>query len=302
MKKLADMYTKGSDAYKNKNVVPYKYEIDDAEFVECFVNNGFVIARAVINAALIDEIADFVVSGYERHRGRFLKDHPRAVPPVLGIGKHLGSQFARTSLFENLIHSPRLLLALGKFLGPDIALVNFTTPVINDPLDNNPTTLKALHQEMWTGASLGQIYVWIPLANIEEDNTLCVVPGSHLHGLLPNRNRRVLPPEGYTLEEGTPLGGFEKGDAVFFHALLLHGTVGRGEKIRYALSYSFMNSYAPMSYQMRAVGYRGICKGPLTRIQVMLGNDYLTPLRTYGGKVSNDQTYIPPPDDSDIGK
>ena len=116
---------------------------------------------------------------------------------------------------------------------------------------------------------------------------MVMIPGSHFHGMLPNRNRRLMVEEGIDYGEVIPLTGFDPGDMVLFHSLLLHGTAGIGKKLRVAISYYFKNTFAETSTKYHSVGQTPLREGALNRISNVLGNDQHTPLRTYGGRVSN---------------
>ena len=164
---------------------------------------------------------------------------------------------------------------------------------INDPVDSSAVTNKFLHQEAWTGANIDDLHVWIPLHETVKESTISVVPQSHYFGLLPNQNRQVVCPSGFKLPESLPLAPLHPGDVVLFHSLLLHETAGRGNEIRYSMSFNFKNTFAPTSRQQSKWSLMPIRLGPLTQIHIGLGNDYLTPLRTYGGNVSNDQNFDP---------
>jgi ectoine hydroxylase-related dioxygenase (phytanoyl-CoA dioxygenase family) len=134
--------------------------------------------------------------------------------------------------------------------------------------------------------------VWIPFHNIENQRTISVVPESHYYGLLPNRNRKILPLPDFSMPDPLPIVDIEPGDALFFHPMLVHKTAARGSQIRYAMHFTMRNSNAPLTKQQQAFGYIGIRQGAMTKIRHILGNDYFTPLRVYGGNASNFDRYI----------
>jgi hypothetical protein len=265
----------------------------DPNFVNCFVEKGFVIAEKVFDQNLIEEIYNFVSKQYLETRAKFASKFPKKVFPSLGMAKYILSQLQSGVLFEGLIKSNLLLDGLEKLLGPDLALIGGSNLWINDPYDGAIVTNKSLHQEIWGGTDADGVTVWVPFHQTEISNTMSVIPGSHYFGFLPNRNRKIVIPEGFNLPDGLPLAPLKPGCAVFFHSLLLHETAGRGKDIRYASSHFVKNTLAPFTRQQQTFGYIPLRNGPFSKIRSVLGNDFLSPLRTYGGKLSNNEIFHP---------
>jgi len=269
----------------------FAHEVGDPKFIECFVENGFVIAKSVFPPTLIKNIYQFISSRYEKYKSDYLKQHPKNQVPVLGISRKIVEEWQKDPLHKDMIESKVFLDGMERILGPDLAMVNWTNLWINDPQDPSDVTAKAIHQEAWSGWSLDDITTWVPFHKPLREDTMSVIPGSHYFGLMPNRNRKVLCPEGFEMPEAVPLTDLEEGDAVYFHSLLLHATSGRSDRIRYASSFVIRNSFAPLSRVNYTRGFTGVRQGPLSKINMVLGNDYLTPLRTYGGAISNYDYY-----------
>jgi ectoine hydroxylase-related dioxygenase (phytanoyl-CoA dioxygenase family) len=234
---------------------------------------------------------EFISSRYSDLKNEAVNHHPNQATPVVGICRKIMDELEASEFASQLYHSENLLNCLENFLGPDLAKINANGLFVNDPSDDSPVTNKSFHQEIWTGASPDDMTVWIPFHTPEEANTLAIVPGSHFYGILPNRNRQILPLENFSLPEPLPIVHVEPGDAVLFHSMLVHKTMGRGSKVRYAMHFVMKNTHAPLSEQQRAFGFIGVRQGPMTKIRHVLGNDYFTPLRTYGGKISNREDY-----------
>lgn len=267
---------------------------DDAgcdSFLDYFVQNGFVVARGLLEPALITAIETLIRGGYQTLKDAFHEQQgAEAVPPVLGMSKVLLKQLKSSPHYDTMMQHAPFLDTVARFIGPDIMVYNNCDLFINDPSDTNPATLKTLHQETWTGLAVHEIVTWIPLHPPRADNTITVVPGSHLYGMMPNRNRCLLPIEGFTPEPVVPVWQLQRGDVLFFHPLLLHGTSGRSEP-RFSLGFAFKDAYKEATSVNTPWGYTGLRQGPMTRVRTILGNDLLTPLRTYGGKTSNAQQY-----------
>jgi hypothetical protein len=272
------------------NPEKYKGMAADPHLIESFVEFGLVIVKNVFPPDLITKVYEFVSSRYCEYKKEFIEAHPDAQVPYVGITKKLIKELERDSLYSDFTRAPALLEALEKFIGPDVSKICATGFFPVDPDDNSSPILKAMHQEMWTGCGLDDIVSWSPLHDTRPENTLSVIPRSHLFGMLPNRNRTLIQVEDFEMPEALPLE-MQKGDIVFFHSLLLHGTSGKGTRTRYALQVNYRNTYAPMTTQQMGYGFVNLKQGPMTRIRQVLGNDYLTPLRTYGGKPSNKEEY-----------
>lgn len=275
-----------SDAY-------FDTPIGDA-FLDYFTANGFAVARGLLDPAMVTAIEALIRDGYTSLKAEWAaKNHPETVPPVLGMSKVLLKRLKASDTYDHMMAHAPFLDAIERFIGPDIMVYNNCDLFINDPVDTNPATLKTLHQETWTGLAVHEIVTWIPLHPPAADNTICVVPKSHLFGMLPNRNRNLLPIDGFVPEPVVPVWQMQRGDVLFFHPLLLHGTSGRGA-LRFSLGFAFKNAFFEATSINTPWGYTGLRQGPMTRVRTVLGNDLLTPLRTYGGKSSNAQNYEPP--------
>lgn len=272
------------------NQEKYRWTAADPEYIECFVKFGFVIVKGVFPPDLITQLYDLASYRYVEYKKKFIEAHPGDKIPFVGITRKVIEDLERDSLFFELTNTSALLEALEKMLGPDISRTYATGFFPVDPEDTSSPIVKALHQEIWTGIWPDDIISWTPLHDTRLEDTLLVVPGSHIFGLLPSRNRKPLPIEGFDMPEALPLV-MQKGDIVFFHSLLLHGGAGRGTQMRYAIQNNYRNTFTPMTTQQKACGFISLKQGPMTRIKQVLGNDYLTPLRTYGGKVSNYEEY-----------
>ena len=271
----------------------YKFHVASPGYVDCFVKNGFVVAKEVFDPGLIAEIYNFISTKYLGYKGRLASKFPGRELPVLGMGKHIMSELKSEGLFEKLISSPQLLDALEKLLGPDLAMPNTPCLWINDKDDPSIVTNKSLHQEAWTGLGADDITVWIPYHETKADTTMSVVPGSHYYGFFPNQNRKILYPDGFEMPDSLSLAPLKPGCAVLFHSLLLHETSGRGEDIRYATSFPVKNTLSPATRQQQTFGCIPLKNGPMSEIRTVLGNDFLSPLRTFGGQISNDQNFHP---------
>lgn len=264
----------------------FRYESNDPGLIECFVENGFVIIKSAVPTETIDKLHNFVSKRYCDEKKTLLNQRPSNNPPVLGISRKIVEEVQSKSLYPELTQANRLLDSCEKIIGPDLSLVNWLNIWINDPEDTSIVTNKSLHQEAWSGQSVEELTVWIPLHEPDNDNSMSVIPKSHYFGLMPNRNRNLMAPSDFKIPEELILT-LKKGEAVLFHSLLLHKTTGRGKNMRFACSFAVRNTLAQLGVSTTYQGFSPVRRSAFTRIRKILGNDYLTPLRTYGGKPSN---------------
>jgi hypothetical protein len=265
---------------------PFRYEPDDSGLIDCFVDNGFVIIKSAVPTETVDKLHSFVSKRYCEEKKTFLNRGPENNPPVLGISRKIVEAVQSTSLYPELTQANRLLDSCEQIIGPDLSLVKWLNLWINDPEDPSIVTNKSLHQEAWSGQSVDELTVWVPLHEPDNDNSMSVIPQSHYFGLMPNRNRNLVIPSDFEVPKELILT-LEKGEAVLFHALLLHKTTGRGKNMRFACSFTIRNTLAQLGVSTSYQGFFPVRRSAFTRIRKTLGNDYLTPLRTYGGKSSN---------------
>ena len=268
---------------------PYLFEWNDPKLIDCFVENGFVIAKSILDKKILKRTSDACLLEYHKYKKKYWNKLPSKYQNTLTIGNFLFEDKS-SIVYSNLLKIPKeklLLDTLERLLGPNISMMNGFAVLFNDPDDNSNLTVRTLHQEMWSGSGVNTILTWIPITKVVPENTITVIPKSHLHGFIPNRNRNVLPTEGIDLGQSIALTGFELGDVLFFHSLLLHGTTGTSKFIRLALSYEFKETFEKPTYKEQERGHASLRNGPLTRIRKILGNDLYSQFRVYGGETSN---------------
>ena len=131
--------------------------------------------------------------------------------------------------------------------------------------------------------SINTLLANVYFTDVDDFNGLTVFPGSHLQGIMPVRNRA--PDPLYNVQfDPLNLNNIEKGDFILWHPLLLHSTTGNSNKnMRISMSMHFTSTETEFTTQEKTRGYRTISVSPLKQISRIIGNDYLTPFRTYGG-------------------
>ena len=253
----------------------------DQSAVRHFVREGYVIYRGAHDMKLIAECCKSFLDYYQSlTRGKVKAD-------VNGVAVQIMEEFQRFGTYDQLVSQPPILHIMRQYLGPDICLLGYDALWINVPKDVDPVLLKCDHTDAWTGTSVNTIFAKTFFTDVDKYNGMSVCPGSHLQGMLPVRNRRM---DADAKFKSVNLSNIKAGDLLIWHPLLVHATVGHSDKnIRISMTSRYTSTETPFSSQERALGYRTLSVGPMNQILRLVGNDYLTPLRTFGGSVAIDR-------------
>ena len=264
-----------------------KFAFDDTDALRQFVQEGYVIYRDVFDPGVITALREFALSklGYFQElvqRGELETD-------INGWAVAIMKAMEKLPEYEALIHSPKLIDMAQRYVGPDIAFLGHDALFINVPLDKDPVTLKGHHTDAWTGTGINSIFAKVFLTDVDQYNGLSLCPGSHLQGMMPSKNRVLDLPDDVVFEVKN-LDMCKAGDLAIWHALMIHSTTGHSDKnVRVSMTTRFKSTESPMTSQERALGYRAVRVGPLNQVMRLVGNDYATPFRTYGGYVGVDR-------------
>jgi hypothetical protein len=253
------------------------YAAHDEYALKDFVRDGYVVYRDIFSVHDVMACKKFVVDNYSRLRD----PHEQAVKIM--------DELSQKPCFKAIAEGAAARNIMRRFIGPDIAIFNYDALWINVPKDKNPVLLKGQHTDAWTGTSVNTIFAKVFLTDVDKHNGIAVSPGSHLQGMLPVRNRAI-DPVSRARFKSVNLDSIRAGDWLVWHPLLVHATVGHSAKnTRISITSRYTSTETPFSSQERALGYRTLSVGPMNQILRLVGNDYLTPLRTYGGTVAIDK-------------
>lgn len=248
----------------------------DEYAVKEFVREGYVVYRDIFSVHDVVACKKFVVDRF--HCG---DPHEQAV--------HIMDELQNQRFFRNITEGEAAKNIMRRFLGPDLCMLGYDALWINVPKDKNPVLLKGQHTDAWTGTSVNTVFAKVFLTDVDKHNGIAVSPGSHLQGMIPVRNRAI-DPHSRAKFPSVNLSGIRAGDWLLWHPLLVHATVGHSAKnTRISITSRYTSTETPFSSQERALGYRTLSVGPLNQILRLVGNDQLTPLRTYGGVVAVDK-------------
>ena len=175
----------------------------------------------------------------------------------------------------------RVYKFISDILGKDICHQDDPALTLNLPGLSSPNQnylFKAFHQEVWSGADVNTIQFWTPIFKSKNCGGLVLVPGSHLWGHIPHRNREPIElPKG--TEEFMP--DIEIGDVIIFHSLLLHGSNpidGDGQPVL-AMPCLLKNFRLQNQSFECFKNWRNFSYSDLSKIDRRLGNHYLSPFR-----------------------
>ena len=264
----------------------FRPDSDGADLAH-FVQQGFVVYRGIHGSLHIDACRGYILDHFQklqrlsREKGQFAED-------VNGWCVAIMAEFARTELYQRLIHNPSLGAMAQKYVGPDVAWFNYEGLFINVPKDKDPVTLKGQHTDVWTGTGMNTVFAATFFTDNDEYNGLSVCPGSHLQGLMPVYNRKIDPAFDPKFNQINLM--CRAGDIVVWHPLLIHATTGHSDKnIRISMTSRFTSTETAKTSQERALGYTTLSVGPMNQVLRLVGNDLLLPFRTMGGYVGVDR-------------
>ncbi|XP_046681576.1 phytanoyl-CoA dioxygenase, peroxisomal-like [Homalodisca vitripennis] len=182
-------------------------------------------------------------------QGMFLMKEP-SLERQGATGEHVYYK-VQDILYDNVFSSytalPKLLDYVQCFTGPNITAVH--SMLINKPPDAQENTVHPLHQDLlyfpFRPADL-IVGVWTAMETVDSDNgCLVVVPGSHKNGKLHRHATQQFQTGAFKTFYGVkdmqdtevvPLH-MEKGDTVFLHPLLIHGSgPNKSKRFRKAIS------------------------------------------------------------------
>jgi hypothetical protein len=186
-----------------------------------------------------------------------------------------------------LLHPP-LLDVFIRLLGPDLAFNRDGAVAINiKPTEDNLYS-KSFHQEIWSGAGVMELRIWLPLSMHKSAGGMSFIKESHRWGLIANRKR--MPYDVPAEADMTPfVPEVQEGDAVIFHSMTLHATEpnNAGDPPRVAITTGVRNLYHRPSGHEFLQSWQPYHLSPMGHIQKALGNPWLSSYRTLGAPLSH---------------
>lgn len=240
---------------------PYKYTLNSVHLTEdqrdCYEENGFVLFRDLVDHGILDNckqrFLDICDGKVEKGQMTVMKDISLKHKNVKGeylINKI--QDFAYDDvLFDNYLAYQPMVDIVESIIGPNITTCH--TMLINKPPDSEQDASKhPLHQDLHYfpfRPAESIVATWTAMERVDERNgCLFVIPGSHKgqlykHDYPPNIKNKAY--HGVLGFDNVPKVNLvmEKGDTVFFHPILLHGSGPNLTKgFRKAISSHYANS------------------------------------------------------------
>ncbi|HIA64533.1 TPA: hypothetical protein EYN98_00365 [Candidatus Poribacteria bacterium] len=262
--------------------------MDIQSYKEEFYQQGFTVIRNCIPLDLIQDSRSII----QKRLSKLLEaefDYNEGITEAIKIYRQLDIQdlihgeLRAYGVKKKILLQPEILETLIHFIGPDLACQSPGTLLINLPWKTEAMYQKKWHQEVWSGASIKNVYVWTPLSMNQSVGGLDFMEQSHLWGLVPNRNREPteLPDK---FEVVTPT--VAEGDAIVFHPLTMHRTSSNTSSLpRIAIAQAIRNMYHPFSGLEHHLSWQSFHLSPVAKIERALGNPHLTPFRTLDGSL-----------------
>jgi len=272
-------------------------------FSKEFVAKGYCVVKNAISGELLELARSTFFDALNKINGSKIP-YPESLEVAMKRHRLSDIQTYALNDIQNTGIRKRLLLekdVVEKFIyliGPDLAYLRGATFAINVKGQTDHLYKKRWHQEMWSGGGVNDIMVWMPLViDKDREGGLEFIDGSHKYGLIPNRNRE---PEWLPDNIVTSCPEIHEGDAVMFHSLTLHRTVANQSDLpRAALASTIRNFNHPFTGIEMMGSWTPFRFSPYATIRKILGNQHLTPFRTLGGKLQNNDDGL---EDLDLGE
>lgn len=259
---------------------------------EELVGNGYFVVRSCVPKELLEESQKIMHQALCRLLKREL-DLPSAILASsethhqADIQYYLHQELQAKKIKRKLLLLPSVLEVTIQSVGPDLAYNRDGAVAINIRETSDNLYMKAMHQEIWSGAGVNELRIWAPLYMPEPVGGMQFIPGSHRWGFVANRKRMPvdIPKEADTT---SVVPEVKEGDAVIFHSMTLHATEpNTGRYPRVAVTAGIRNIYhTPTGYEFFQ-SWQPYHLSPMARIQRSFGNPWLSPYRTLGAPLSH---------------
>lgn len=245
-----------------------------------FLEDGFLLLRdPAVKEAVLEVFAELsqALSEVAGESGEFDSLYSKVLekrhPFDLQNRLHLLVDKSKT---KQILAGGKTFETLKELLGPDLDYIvdgffNIAGGDIGHHIIN-----KRPHQEVWSGAGPNEARVWAHISPGEGPG-LEVARGSHLYGLIPNRDREPLPDQPVEFNfESLPT---RQGDVLVFHPLLLHKTAPQTNGFRVAFTTGVRSAQRQFEGMQKHFNWGILHRSPISMVEKRLGNPYLSPYR-----------------------
>ena len=258
--------------------------------IKNFSKNGYVILRNCISNKLIKLIQKKILLSLLKDKLSSFKNFEKLCDSLnnKNLFKYINpinKTLFNENFIEKILTEKKLHNNIVNLLGSDLAVSGDSSLTINIPNNLKNYYYKDWHQEIWSGASVSNIQIWMPmLQKNKNDGQITFIKDSHKWGHVPHTNRKPIKlPENYkSIKTNLNLG-----DVVIFSTTLMHKTLPATSP-RVALAMTIKNfKYNDYSYADN-FNWKIYSYSEITKMQRHLGNHYLSPYRIYDKKINID--------------
>ena len=259
--------------------------------IKNFSNKGFVVLKNSISLKLIKLIQKNILENIKKKGKKKpyknLNDACKNLEDksLFKIINPINKQLFNQNLINKVLLEKKIYNCLVSLLGSDLAVSSDSSLTINLPKKTKSYYFKDWHQEIWSGASVSNVQIWMPIfQKTGIDGQINFIKESHKWGHVPHTNRKPIKlPENYQ----TVKSKLNIGDAIVFSTTLMHKTMPANNP-RIALAMTIKNfKYNDFSYSDN-FNWRIFSYSEITKIQRLLGNHYLSPFRILNKNVDID--------------
>ena len=234
-----------------------------------FLENGWIVID-LLDRSPLDEATESLLQALHRITCNPDLDFTNYLDHISSDDQHIAVQAELTEIYRKGKHARRIITAqlafLQEFIGPDISIQRcpYLRIVRPDTVHDNVD----FHRDTQYGGSPYELSFFVPFLDLGEDNTLCVMSGSHMaaerdyptekskspnveqgslmHKLgLPYAPHRFNPPVDDMMEP-VPL---KYGQALLFNLALVHGQkCNTSQATRFSSDIRLVNSLAPINW------------------------------------------------------
>ena len=262
-----------------------------------FVEDGFTIIRKAIRPELIHEAQRVVnkvlielADGFNLKVSSNADDGKFFNTEILNLLRHktpfellipVWRSLSAKGIPEKIFLEKKIYQFIVNILGKDMCHQDDPSLTLNLPglsSSNKNYLFKGFHQEVWSGANVNTIQFWTPIFKSKDSGGLIFVPGSHLWGHIPHKNREPIElPKG--VKES--YANLQIGDVIVFHSLLLHRTKSIDAQGAPTLAMPcLLKNFRLQNQSFECFkNWRNFSYSDLSKIDRRLGNHHLSPFR-----------------------
>jgi len=260
---------------------------------EQFTNEGFIILKDAIEPQIISQTKHIVLESLVALVGSPFNNLAEAIHKACecfhqaDVQQFIHQEIQHRGVKDRVLNIDEILSFSKEVLGPDLAYNRNGAVCINLKPTSDNLFMKKHHQEIWSGAGVNELRVWVPLHMPGKGGGLKIVPGSHIWGCIPNRERAPFNlPDEAVMDELEP--HVTERDVILFHSMTLHSTApNHSEESRLAFTVGVRNFYHNPTGHEFLESWQPYHFSPMAKIQKKLGNPLLTPFRTLGVPLSH---------------